>query len=278
MDYACYRELVSDIINNGYDVDTRNEGSVGTLQIESTQLTFVDFLKDEPILSDRHINAKGAFAELRWILAGSRESTLETILHPHKVHWWDDYLPLNYVYGQQFYQTDQQLMTFIDNVRKEPHSRRHILSFWNHNQTANMSLPPCITNIQLLINKGNEGTLIVTQRSADVILGLPYDILEMQLLHVLLGYICSYTPVLLVFNIGSAHIYMEHTSTARKLTKPANDYLHDILVNTEFGDYLKRAELATVYKYLYTGKYADMFNFTNYYELDLPKYEIKMFK
>ena len=206
---------------------TRQENSKGTLQMTGIQMAFFKLGMGEPIMTRKFVSPLKAIGELKWLLSTSR--SIE-ILNKHGIKWWDPYLSdgkhYTLKYGKIY---GLQLTSFFSKIAAQRYSRNHLLFMMDENSTAKSVLPPCITQVQLLIQpdangKRDIGTLIVTQRSADIFLGLPYDILEYQLFAMSLAKYFNFNPYKLVFNIGSAHVYLEHLPIICKmLTYPTKE-------------------------------------------------------
>ena len=218
MNYEPYRELIHKVLRYGRNVPSRQK--VVTHALFGYQMRFPIYTElEEPIFTGRRIYPYKALAELEWILAGSPQDL--TILHKEKVHWWDSYKPLGKVYGAFF--TDQgQFETLEKNLKEEPYSRRHYLTMWDIKRPI---LPSCIIGFQVLLDDFHNMTLVINQRSADIMLGLPYDILEWYLFGELLSSKFAVAFKELVFNIGSAHIYSDHVNQAKNVYKrPAKEH------------------------------------------------------
>jgi len=223
MHYNQYYSLCESLVSRtAAIIPTRQRDSKGVLQLTGKQLTFYIMGIDEPVLTKRYISPKKAIAELIWMLRGSND---DEILKEARIKWWEPYgKTLGPIYGAQFYR-HSQLLSFLTSIGLNRYSRRHVMSLWNVADLNDMCLPPCVTQMQLLLGPSkikdvrDVGTFIVTQRSADVFIGLPYDILEWSLFFQLLGNYFSFIPRKLVFNIGSAHIYVEHIEKVKEMNK-----------------------------------------------------------
>ena len=269
MNYKPYKELMYDIAKNGIYAPTRQKESTGTRYLLNQTLKFNDLMQGEPIFTGRKLFPNKAFAELRWWLMGC--PTDLKILHEHNIHWWDSYKPLGKVYGSHFYHY-QQFDKFLKDLASNPFSRRHYLSFWDYTSTKGLSLPSCILGFQIIVDSYYEATMIVNQRSADVLIGLPYDILQMQLLFHLICQNVGIKPKELIFNIMHAHIYLEQIKFVHKLYD-SESHPHYIVIDNEFNNndiWLKNAHKPIDIP-------QDLFDFSSYEDLDLEIMKIPVF-
>ena len=175
-----------------------------------------------PILTTKKVFFKHGVTELLWILQGRTD--LE-YLHNHGLKYWDpDYKrsgrtdgTLGPVYGKQLrcFQGHDQLKDVLLAIKKNPSSRRIMASLWNPIDMDDMVLPPCHYGFQVYINDGKMD-LMWNQRSADVFLGLPYDIVMYGLLLEMLAVGSGYTPGRLVASLGDCHLYANHREQAKE--------------------------------------------------------------
>jgi thymidylate synthase len=174
-----------------------------------------------PLLTTKKVYFNHAITELLWILQGRTDIKY---LHKHNVFYWDpDYErsgrtdgTLGKIYGTQWrnFNGFDQLLYIIDNLKKNPSSRRLLLNSWNPADFNNMALPPCHYGFQVYVNN-NKLDLIWQQRSADVFLGLPYDIAMYGLLILLLCKEFNFTPGILTGQLGDCHLYNNHLDQAK---------------------------------------------------------------
>jgi thymidylate synthase len=150
-----------------------------------------------------------------------------TFLKDNNVNIWNDwadmYDSIGPTYGYQWKRFNgnrafDQIGNVVREIRMNPESRRLIVAGWNPLQTSEMQLPPCITQLQFLSN-GNALDLIVTQRSADIAVGVPYDIAEMALLLHIVSLLTNRIPGMLKFMYGDLHIYSDHVAGLTKQLK-----------------------------------------------------------
>ncbi len=165
-----------------------------------------------PLVTTKKLHIKSIIHELLWFLQGD---TNIRYLNDNGVTIWDEWADANGdlgpVYGRQWrdFGGVDQIQTLIDMIRKSPDSRRLIVSAWNPLDVPQMALPPCHTMWQVRI-LGGKLHLQLYQRSADMFLGVPFNIASYALLLVMLAHVTGYEPGDFVHSIGDAHIYSNH--------------------------------------------------------------------
>ena len=194
---------------------------VGTTSLFGRQLEH-DMSLGFPLLVGKKMYFNHAITELLWILQGRTDLGY---LHENGVHYWDDDYErsgrkdgkLGPVYGAQWrdFNGYDQLMNLIYNISVNPSSRRHIINAWAPHKLKNMVLPPCHYAMQVNINN-DKMDLMWIQRSADVFLGLPYDIAMYAILLELLCHNTEYTPGKLIAQLGDCHLYLNHLEAAEE--------------------------------------------------------------
>lgn len=201
-------------------------------------------LKPFPLLTTKIVYFKGVVEELAWFLRGSTD--VEE-LKSKGVHIWDANAEVNGgklgpIYGKQWrdFAGVDQIKYVIDNIRNNPFSRRHFFSAWNPSELGQMALPPCHVSYQFYVDNHDALHCSVYQRSADVFLGLPFNISSSALLTYLIAAETGKDVGTLTMNIGDAHLYTQHEEAARtQLTrsilpmpllevKTRNTYLKDV--------------------------------------------------
>jgi len=212
-----YRALVANLLNAPSKDDRTG---VGTNSLFGRQIEH-DMSLGFPLLVGKKMYFNHVVTELLWILNGRTDLGY---LHENGVHYWDDDYErsgrkdgkLGPVYGAQWrdFNGYDQLMNLIYNIIIDPSSRRHVLSAWRPDKLKNMVLPPCHYAIQVNINN-DKMDLIWVQRSADVFLGLPYDIAMYGLLLELLCHNTEYKPGKLIGQLGDCHLYNNHLDAAQ---------------------------------------------------------------
>jgi thymidylate synthase len=164
---------------------------------------------------------KGIIHELLWFLQGS---TNIRYLQDHDVHIWDEWADehgeLGPVYGSQWRswpgadgETIDQISRLVDDIRRTPDSRRLIVSAWNVAEVDRMALPPCHTLFQFYVAEGRLSCQLY-QRSADVFLGVPFNIASYALLTLMIAQVCDLAPGDFVHTLGDAHLYLNHLEQA----------------------------------------------------------------
>ena len=217
-----YQNLVNQVLLHG--MQTSDRTGVGTTSIFGTRMEF-DLQKGFPAVTTKKLAWKGVVAELLWFLSGSTNVyKLSEIQHgdPTKPNIWSanyekqakdlgySHGELGPVYGAQFH-SHNQLQNFIQGLKDNPTSRRHIISLWNPSEIDDMALPPCHgLTIQGYINDQNELSLQWYQRSVDVFLGLPYNIASYALFTHILAQIVGCKVGKLIFVGGDTHVYNNH--------------------------------------------------------------------
>ena len=221
-----YLNLLQDVLDNGTPrLDRTGPGTVGVFgrQIRCN-------LNDGfPLLTTKKLYTRAITAELLWFLRGD---TNIQYLHDNNVTIWDEWADengdLGPVYGAQWrkWKTEQgaeidQIGNLIKSLKENPYSRRHIVSAWNVAQVDHMALPPCHTLFQLYVAPpAQEGdkprlSLQLYQRSADLFLGVPFNIASYSLLLMILAKECDYEPYEYIHTFGDLHLYSNHLEQAR---------------------------------------------------------------
>jgi len=184
----------------------------------------VDLSEGFPLLTTKKVHFKSILYELFWFLRGD---TNIRYLHEHQVTIWDEWADpegnLGPIYGYQWrrwpgYKGEHydQLQAVIDTIRTNPYSRRLVVSAWNVGQLSEMRLPPCHVLFQFYAEPVRlELSLQVYQRSADVFLGLPFNVASYALLLSMVAQCVGYKPHRLLFALGDAHLYKNHEAQAR---------------------------------------------------------------
>lgn len=210
-----YLQLLRDVMENGRDRKDRT--GVGTRSVFGRQLR-VSLANDAfPLLTTKKLHVKSIIYELLWFLRG--ESNVR-YLQEHGVRIWnpwaDENGELGPIYGVQWRSWRKadgtpidQLKQIIDLIQKDPTSRRLLVSAWNVGELEQMALPPCHVMFQFYV--GEEGiSCQVYQRSADIFLGLPFNIASYALLTKMIAHVCNLSTHELIFCLGDVHIYHNH--------------------------------------------------------------------
>ncbi|MBE3589220.1 MAG: thymidylate synthase [Firmicutes bacterium] len=213
-----YLDLCRHILEHG--VETRDRTGVGTLSVFGYQMRF-DLAEGFPLLTTKRLFVKGIIHELLWFIRGD---TNVRYLQEHGVHIWDPWADengdLGPVYGKQWRRWAgpdgpvDQLRNVIEEIRRDPHSRRLVVTAWNPAEVPSMALPPCHTLFQFYVRNGRLSCMLY-QRSADVFLGLPFNIASYALLTMMVAQVTGYQPGEFIHTLGDAHIYLNHFDQVR---------------------------------------------------------------
>ena len=214
-----YLDLMRHVLEHGHPKSDRT--GTGTLSVFGWQMRF-DLAAGFPLLTTKKLHTKSIIHELLWFLQGD---TNIRYLKEHGVSIWDDWADANGdlgpVYGYQWrsWQTPDgrsidQIAQLVDGLRNNPDSRRHIVSAWNPADIGRMKLPPCHALFQFYVNDGKLSCQLY-QRSADIFLGVPFNIASYALLTSMLAQVCGYRPGDFVHTLGDAHLYTNHLDQAR---------------------------------------------------------------
>lgn len=209
-----YLDLLRHIRENGTMKEDRT--GVGTQSIFGHQMRF-DLSEGFPLLTTKKVHLKSIIYELLWFIAGD---TNIKYLKDHGVSIWDEWADengeLGPVYGHQWRSwpapdgtTIDQLSKVIETIRKNPDSRRMIVSAWNVAEVDKMALPPCHTLFQFYVADGKLSCQLY-QRSADVFLGVPFNIASYALLTMMVAQVCGLKPGEFIHTTGDTHIYRNH--------------------------------------------------------------------
>lgn len=215
-----YAALLKDVLDNGFKKQDRT--GVGTISDFSNSLSF-EMSSGFPILTGKKIHFKSIVHELLWMISGN---TNVNYLRENGVTIWDEWSPpdgnLGPVYGHQWRnwnsESIDQLSSVIEAIKTDPDSRRHIVTAWNPSQLKQMALPPCHILFQFycfeeqLTDSISQPKISINlyQRSADLFLGLPFNITFYSMLLYIVGRLVNRVPHKLTINIGDAHIYTNH--------------------------------------------------------------------
>lgn len=215
---AKYNKLVRHILKNG--IDRTDRTGTGTRSVFGYQMRF-DISEKFPLLTTKYISFKTIVHELLWFISGS---TTAKDLHKNDVHIWDAWVKdrdmnLGPVYGKQWrsfgydsaFNGIDQLANVIRDIKETSDSRRLIVSAWNPVDVPHMALPPCHMMFQFYVHDSKLSCQLY-QRSADVFLGLPFNIASYALLTYLIAQVTGLMPHEFIHTIGDAHIYNNHVN------------------------------------------------------------------
>lgn len=214
-----YLDLLQHILENGVKKEDRT--GTGTLSVFGYQTRF-SLSPDFPLLTTKKVHLRSIIHELLWFLSGD---TNIRYLRDHDVKIWDDWADeegeLGPIYGYQWRSWPlaggtnvDQISRVIEQIQNNPDSRRLIVSAWNVADVEKMKLPPCHVLFQFYVHSGQLSCQLY-QRSADVFLGVPFNIASYSLLTMMMAQICSLKPAELVHTFGDVHLYSNHLEQAR---------------------------------------------------------------
>ena len=209
-----YLDLMRHVRENGTLKADRT--GTGTYSVFGHQMRF-DLSAGFPLVTTKKVFLKGIIHELLWFLAGS---TNISYLTDHNVHIWDEWADehgeLGPVYGSQWRSwpgpdggTIDQIEALVEGIRTNPDSRRHIVSAWNVAEVNHMALPPCHTLFQFYVADGKLSCQLY-QRSADIFLGVPFNIASYALLTMMIAQVFDLALGDFVHTMGDAHLYTNH--------------------------------------------------------------------
>lgn len=217
-----YLELLQDILDHGVEKGDRT--GTGTLSVFGRQLRF-DLSKGFPLMTTKRIHLKSVIHELLWFLSG--ETNIRYLKNGVRIwdEWADEDGNLGPVYGSQWraWETPDgryidQIANVIDSIKNNPDSRRHIVSAWNVAEIDNMKLPPCHFVFQFYV-AGGKLSCMLTMRSVDSFLGLPFNIASYALLTHMVAQQCGLEPGEFIWSGGDVHIYSNHMEQVRTQLK-----------------------------------------------------------
>ncbi|KRB49342.1 MAG: thymidylate synthase [Pseudomonadota bacterium] len=215
-----YLNLLSDILANG--VQRGDRTGTGTLGVFGRQMRF-DLAKGFPLLTTKKLHRKSIILELLWFLRGD---TNVKWLQERGVSIWDEWADadgeLGPVYGKQWRswtapdgRVIDQIAGVVESLKTTPNSRRHIVSAWNPADVDDMALPPCHCLFQFFVADGKLSCQLY-QRSADVFLGVPFNIASYALLTMMVAKVTGLEPGEFVHTLGDAHLYLNHLDQAKE--------------------------------------------------------------
>jgi thymidylate synthase len=261
-----YLDLLQHILDQGIQKPDRT--GTGTISVFGYQMRF-DLSKGFPLLTTKRLHLKSVIYELLWFLRG--ESNI-SYLRDHGVSIWDEWADengeLGPIYGVQWRKWKtadgtviDQISQVIEQIKRDPNSRRLIVNAWNVGEIGKMALPPCHLLFQFYV-AGGKLSCQFYQRSADVFLGVPFNIASYALLTMMVAQVCNLNVGDLIQNMGDTHLYLNHLDQA-KIQLTREPYPSPIMVlNTDVNS-------------LYEFNYDD-FELTNYQSHPHIKAEISI--
>ena len=232
-----YLDLMQKVLNEGQEKSDRT--GTGTLSIFGHQMEF-DLSDGFPLVTTKKVHLKSIVHELIWFLQGS---TNISYLKENGVSIWDEWADekgdLGPVYGAQWRSwpdgnngTIDQIQNLIQGIKTNPDSRRHIVSAWNPALVDEMALPPCHSLFQFYV--ANEKlSCQLYQRSADIFLGVPFNIASYALLTHMVAHVCNLKAGKFVHTFGDAHLYLNHLDQAKLQLSRDTKILPELKLNSE---------------------------------------------
>lgn len=214
-----YLDLLQHVLDNGTDKSDRT--GTGTRSVFGYQMRF-NLADGFPVLTTKKLHLKSIIHELLWFLAGD---TNIRYLKENGVRIWDEWADengdLGRVYGAQWRswrgangETVDQIANVVRQIRQTPDSRRLIVSAWNPAEVDDMALPPCHALFQFYVANGKLSCQLY-QRSADIFLGVPFNIASYALLTMMVAQVCGLQAGEFIHTLGDAHLYQNHLEQAR---------------------------------------------------------------
>ena len=235
-----YLDLMRHVLDHGHVKADRT--GTGTRSVFGWQMRF-DLAAGFPALTTKKLHLRSIIVELLWFLRGD---TNIRWLQDNQVSIWNEWADengdLGPVYGHQWRHWPaqdgkevDQIAELIEGLKKNPDSRRHIVSAWNPGDVPKMKLPPCHALFQFYVADGKLSCQLY-QRSADIFLGVPFNIASYALLTMMVAQVCGYRPGEFVHTFGDAHLYSNHLDQARLQLARAPRPLPTLRINPDVKD------------------------------------------
>lgn len=235
-----YKELLQRVLDEGVKKEDRT--GTGTISVFGHQMRF-DLQDGFPLLTTKKLHLKSIIHELLWFIQGS---TNVKYLQENGVRIWNEWAKedgeLGPIYGYQWRSWPDahgnhidQLKQVIDSIKTTPDSRRHIVSAWNVGQLNEMQLPPCHILFQFYVADGKLSCQLY-QRSADIFLGVPFNIASYALLTRMMAQVTNLEPGDFVHTLGDAHIYLNHIDQVKLQLTRSPKHLPTMSINPEVKD------------------------------------------
>lgn len=226
-----YKRLITEVLAYGSPrTDRTGTGTISTFSLEAKYKAIHGF----PLLTTKKIHWKSVVGELLWFLSGSTNNN--DLVEKYGVTIWNEWAKengdLGPVYGAQWrnfhgnslFTGRDQIKDLIESIKSNPFSRRHLVSAWNPNQIDQMALPPCHTLFQVYVHTNGTLDLKLYQRSADMFLGVPFNIASYSLLMYMIAHVTGYKPGTFYHSIGDAHIYNNHLDAVQTQLERSIDF------------------------------------------------------
>ena len=209
-----YLELLREVRDHG--VERGDRTGIGTRSVFGRQMRF-DLARGFPAVTTKFLHFRSIIHELLWFLRGD---TNVAWLHEHGVRIWDEWADedgeLGPIYGYQWRSWPapdgghiDQISGVVERIRRDPDSRRHLVCAWNVADLERMALPPCHLLFQFYVAQGRLSCQLY-MRSADLFLGVPFNIASYSLLTMMIAQVCDLRPGEFVLTLGDAHLYLNH--------------------------------------------------------------------
>ncbi len=235
-----YLDLLDHILKNGHRKDDRT--GTGTVSVFGYQFR-ADLSKGFPCLTTKKLHLKSIIHELLWFISGD---TNIKYLKENGVRIWDEWADekgeLGPVYGHQWrsWPTPEgekidQIKNLVENLKNNPDSRRHLVCAWNVSDVDKMALPPCHCLFQFYVADGKLSCQLY-QRSADVFLGVPFNVASYALLTMMMAQVLDLEPGDFVHTFGDVHLYSDHLEQARLQLERAPRDLPTMKINPDVKD------------------------------------------
>lgn len=232
-----YLDLLRHVRDNGSDKGDRT--GTGTRSVFGYQMRF-DLSEGFPVLTTKKLHLRSIIHELLWFLKGD---TNIKYLKDNGVSIWDEWADengdLGHVYGYQWRswpmpngESIDQIEALVNSLKNNPNSRRHIVSAWNVADVDNMALPPCHTMFQFYVANGKLSCQLY-QRSADLFLGVPFNIASYALLTQMMAQVCGYEVGEFIHTLGDVHIYSNHFNQVEEQLSRTPKALPRMQINPE---------------------------------------------
>ncbi len=231
-----YLDLMTHVFENGIKKEDRT--GTGTLSIFGYQMRF-DLQMGFPLLTTKKLHLKSIIHELLWFLKGD---TNIKYLKENGVSIWDEWADTNGdlgpVYGKQWRSWEgknksyDQISLLIKQIINNPDSRRHMVCAWNVAEIEEMALPPCHILFQFYVANGTLSCQLY-QRSADIFLGVPFNIASYALFTMMIAQVCKLKPGYFIHTFGDAHLYLNHLEQAKTQLKREVRQLPKMIINPD---------------------------------------------
>jgi thymidylate synthase len=237
-----YLDLLDHVLRNGTEKNDRT--GTGTISVFGYQMRF-ELEKGFPLLTTKKLHLRSIIHELLWFIKGE---TNIAYLKENDIKIWDEWADgegnLGPIYGYQWRSWPaadgrkiDQLLDVIEGIKKQPDSRRHIVSAWNTGDIDKMALAPCHVLFQFYV-AGGKLSCQLYQRSCDLFLGVPFNIASYSLLTLMIAQVCGLKPGDFVHTLGDAHIYLNHIEQVKLQLKRKPFPLPRMVLNPAIRDIL----------------------------------------